>query len=204
MQLDFWIDPICPWCWVTSRWVNDIAPHRDVEVTWRPISLLLKNQPSPDSPWYEASVYTHNLLRVFEAVRAAEGDAPLGHLYTTYGEYIHHQQDRTKTAAELLAAAGLDTTYAAAFDDPSWDATIQAAMDEGLALTGNDVGTPLLAFVDDRGKKVGFFGPVISRRLPLEQGLRLWDGVTAAATVDGFWELKRTRTEGPDFTPAEG
>lgn len=201
MQLDFWIDPICPWCWVTSRWVNDIAPRRDVEVTWRPISLLLKNQPAPDSPWYEASRYTHNLLRVMESVRAAEGDAPLGHLYTTFGEYIHHQQDRSKTAAELLAAAGLDTAHAAAFDDPSWDATIQAAMDEGLALTGNDVGTPLLAFVDDRGKKVGFFGPVISRRLPLEQGLRLWDGVTAAATVDGFWELKRTRTEGPDFTP---
>lgn len=204
MQLDFWIDPICPWCWVTSRWVNDIAPHRDVEVTWRPISLLLKNQPAPDSPWYEASVYTHNLLRVMESVRAAEGDAPLGRLYTTFGEHIHHQQDRSKHAAELLAAAGLDTSHAAAFDDPSWDATIRAAMDEGLALTGDDVGTPLLAFVDDRGTKVGFFGPVISRRLPLEQGLRLWDGVTAAATVDGFWELKRTRTEGPDFSSVEG
>ena len=201
MQLDFWLDPACPWCWVTSRWVNDVAPHRDLEVRWRPISLKIKNDTGPDSPWYEVASYTHNLLRVMESVRAAEGDAPLGGLYTVYGEHIHHQQDRSRPAAELLAEAGLDTAHAAAFDDESWDVAIRAAMDEGLALTGNDVGTPLLAFTDDTGKRVGFFGPVISRRLPLDQGLRLWDGVSAAATVDGFWELKRTRTEGPDFTP---
>jgi hypothetical protein len=73
-------------------------------------------------------------------------------------------------------------------------------MDEGLALTGNDVGTPILGFVDESGKRVGFFVPVISRRLPLDAGLRLWDGLMLAASVDGFWELKRTRTEGPDFT----
>ncbi|MFN8020808.1 MAG: DsbA family protein [Acidimicrobiales bacterium] len=201
MQLDFWLDPACPWCWVTSRWVNDVAPHRDLEVRWRPISLKVKNETGPDSPWYEPVTYTHNLLRVMESVRAAEGDAPLGRLYTVYGEHIHHQQDSSRSAAELLAEAGIDTSHAAAFDDESWDTVIRAAMDEGLALTGNDVGTPLLAFTDDSGKRVGFFGPVISRRLPLDQALRLWDGVSAAATVDGFWELKRTRTEGPDFTP---
>jgi 2-hydroxychromene-2-carboxylate isomerase len=204
MQLDFWLDPACPWCWVTSRWVNDVAPHRDLEVRWRPISLKIKNDTGPDSPWYEVASYTHNLLRVMESVRAAEGDAPLGGLYTVYGEHIHHQQDRSRPAAELLAEAGLDTAHAAAFDDESWDVAIRAAMDEGLALTGNDVGTPLLAFTDDTGKRVGFFGPVISRRLPLDQGLRLWDGVSAAATVDGFWELKRTRNEGPDVTPPAG
>jgi hypothetical protein len=75
-------------------------------------------------------------------------------------------------------------------------------MDEGLALTGNDVGTPILGFVDEMGKRVGFFGPVISRRLPLDAGLRLWDGLMLAASVEGFWELKRTRTQGPDLTPA--
>jgi hypothetical protein len=181
--------------------MNDIAPHRDIEVVWRSISLKVKNDLQPDSPWYEGAAYTHGLLRVLEAVRAGEGEAPLGNLYTVYGEHIHHQQDRSKTAAELLAEAGLATSYAAAFDDESWDAVIQASMDEGLGLTGPDVGTPLLAFVDDTGTRVGFFGPVISRRLPLEQALRLWDGVSMAATVEGFWEMKRTRTEGPDFTP---
>jgi len=201
VQLEFWIDPACPWCWVTSRWALDVAPHRDLDITWRSISLKVKNDVQSDSPFYDAVVYTHGLLRVLEAVRAGEGDAPLGGLYTVFGEHIHHQQDRSATAVELLAEAGLDTSYAAAFDDESWDSVIQASMDDGLGLTGNDVGTPLLAFVDDRGTRVGFFGPVISRRLPLEQALRLWDGVSLAATVDGFWELKRTRTEGPDFTP---
>lgn len=201
MQLEFWLDPACPWCWVTSRWVNDVAPHRGVEVTWKPISLKVKNDVQPDSPFYDAVVYTHGLLRVLESVRAAEGNGPLGGLYTVYGEHIHQQQDSSRTAAELLAEAGLDTSHAAAFDDESWDAAIQASMDDGLGLVGNDVGTPILAWQDEAGKRVGFFGPVISRRLPTDQGLRLWDGLLLAASVDGFWELKRTRTDGPDFTP---
>lgn len=201
MKLEFWIDPACPWCWLTSRWVNDIAPHRDLDVVWHPISLKFKNDVQPDSPFYEAVVYTHGLLRVLEAVRAGEGNAPLGGLYTVYGEHIHHRQDRSTTAAELLAEAGLDTSYGAAFDDEAWDTVIRASMDDGLSLTGKDVGTPILAFDDDSGQRVGFFGPVINRRLPIEHGLRLWDGVSMAATVGGFWELKRTRTVGPDFTP---
>ena len=204
MQLEFWLDPACPWCWVTSRWVNDVAPHRDVDVVWRPISLKLKNDVQPDSPWYEAASYTHGLLRVLESVRAAEGNGPLGHLYTVFGEHIHHQQDRSRTAAELLAEAGLDTSHAAAFDDESFDPAIRESMADGLGLVGNDVGTPILAWTDDAGKRVGFFGPVISRRLPADQALRLWDGLMLAAGVDGFWELKRTRPEDPDFTPPAG
>jgi 2-hydroxychromene-2-carboxylate isomerase len=200
MQLEFWIDPICPWCWVTSRWVTDIAPHRDVEVNWRPISLLLKNGIGPESPWYEPAAATHGLLRVMESVRAAEGHAPLGGLYTVFGEHIHHRGERTVDAAALLAEAGLDTAHAAAATDESWDAVIRASMDDGLSLTGNDVGTPILGFVTPAGKRVGFFGPVITRRPPLDDALRLWDGLTMMAGVDGFWELKRTRTEDPDFT----
>jgi 2-hydroxychromene-2-carboxylate isomerase len=200
MQLDFWIDPACPWCWLTSRWVEDIAPHRDLQVTWRPISLKIKNNVQPDSPFYDAVVYTHGLLRVLESVRAAEGDGPLGRLYSVYGEHIHHQGDRTVSAADLLTEAGLDPAHAAAADDESWDQQIQASMDEGLGLTGNDVGTPIVAFNDSDGKRSAFFGPVISRRLPLETGLRLWDGLVLVTPIEGFWELKRTRTENPDFT----
>jgi hypothetical protein len=203
MQLEFWLDPACPWCWLTSRWVNDIAPHRGIEVTWRPISLKLKNDTQPDSPYYDAVVYSHGLLRVLESVRAAEGNEPLGKLYTVFGEHIHHQQDRSVGAAELLAEAGLDVSHAAAFDDESWDAVIRTAMDDGLSLTGADVGTPILGFHDADGRRVGFFGPVISRRLPIDEALRLWDGVMLTASVDGFWEFKRTRTESPDFTPVK-
>ena len=201
MLIDFWIDPICPWCWVTSRWIEDVAPHRDLQINWRPISLKVKNGVTADSPWFEGANYTHSLLRVLESVRVAEGDAALGRLYSVYGEHIHHQNDRSKSATELLAEAGLPTSHAAAFDDESWDAAIASSMDEGLGLVGNDVGTPIIAFTDERDRRVAFFGPVISRRLPLDQALRLWDGFVMLAPIDGLWELKRTRTEGPDFTP---
>lgn len=201
MQLDFWIDPACPWCWVTSRWVVDIAPHRDLDVRWMPISLKVKNAVEPGSEWYEPLAYTHGLLRVLESVRAAEGDSPLGRLYTVMGERIHDRGERGMAVTELLAEAGLDTSHGAAADDDAWDAVIQTKMDEGLTLVGNDVGTPILAFDNLDGQRTGFFGPVITRRPPLESALRLWDGMMQMCSVDGFWELKRTRTERPDFSP---
>jgi DSBA-like thioredoxin domain len=201
MQLDFWLDPICPWCWLTSRWVNDVAPHRDVQVRWRPISLLFKNDLPSDSPFFERATHTRNLLRVIESVRAAEGDEPIGNLYTTMGEHIHDRGNSFVEAITVLKESGLDVAHADAFDDEQWDAAIKDGMAEGLALTGSDVGTPILGFTNAKGNKVGFFGPVISRRLPEADALQLWDGLMAVATVDSFWELKRTRTENPDFTP---
>lgn len=201
MQLDFWIDPVCPWCWLTSRWVVDVAPHRDLDVRWRPISLLIKNDTPPESPFYAATRHTLGLLRVMESVRAAAGDGPLGALYGVYGEHIHQLGDRFVDPAVALAKAGLPTAHAAAFEDESFDAVIRSAMDEGLGLTGPDVGTPILGFDDLDGRRVGWFGPVISRRLVLEQSLRLWDGMVAVASVPHMWELKRTRTESPAFGP---
>ncbi|MCU1360827.1 MAG: hypothetical protein JWN99_2116, partial [Ilumatobacteraceae bacterium] len=202
MQLDFWLDPACPWCWLTSRWVNDVAPHRDVEVNWRPISLMIKNETAPDSSFYEHVLKTKKLLRVFESVRSTEGGAPLGALYTVYGRHIHEQGDIDFTAATALTEAGLSTDHAAAFEDESWDAVIEAHMKEGLALVGDDVGTPILGFDSRSGQRVGFFGPVISKRLPLQESLDLWDGVMLMGGLDHFWELKRTRTEPPDVKPA--
>jgi DSBA-like thioredoxin domain len=199
MQLDFWIDPACPWCWITSRWAEDIADDRQLDIRWRSISLLFKNDPPVDSPYYAGVVRTHGLLRVMEAVRAAEGDAPLGRFYTVAGEHIHHQGDRDFSVEELLTEAGLSTDYAGAFDDEQWDAVIRAEMDEGLALVGNDVGTPILAFDSDTGQRVGWFGPVISRRYAKPEALKLWDGLMMMAGIDGMWELKRTRTEAPNF-----
>jgi hypothetical protein len=160
----------------------------------------MKNNPTADSPFYPRVSHTHGLLRVLESVRAAEGNEPIGRLYGVYGEHIHHRQELVD-AKTALREAGLAITHADAFSDESFDPVIRAGMDAGLALTGNDVGTPILGFVNEEGRKVGFFGPVISRRLPLKQGLALWDGLMLTAGIDAFWELKRTRTEGPDFTP---
>lgn len=161
----------------------------------------MKNQLTEESSFFVRASHTHNLLRVLESVRAAEGNGAVGRLYAVYGEHIHHRQESMPAAAMMLDEAGLDAAHAAALDDASWDEAIAESMAEGLSLTGPDVGTPILAFTNDQGTRVGFFGPVISRRLPIDRGLNLWDGLMLTAGVDAFWELKRTRTESPDFTP---
>ena len=99
----------------------------------------------------------------------------------------------------MLNAVGVDTRHAAAYEDPSFDEEIRTRMDEGIELAGDDIGTPIIAFTDDQGEKVGIFGPVITRVLEQEESLKMWDSVVTLTTTSGFWELKRTRKEGPDF-----
>ncbi|MDH3708155.1 MAG: disulfide bond formation protein DsbA, partial [Acidimicrobiia bacterium] len=160
---------------------------------------MLKNEPDPDSGYYEMTARTHNLLRVMEAVRAAEGGEAVDALYTEYGRRIMHDHDFNFEVADALDAVGLDSSHAAAFEDAAWDDLIRAEMDEGLALTGDDVGTPIIAFDTPDGERVGLFGPVISQRLDREPALALWDSFVTLATTPGFWELKRIRTESPEF-----
>ena len=195
----FWVDPACPWCWVTARWALTVAPERDLELVWKPISLKFKNDTQPDSPFHEVVDWTLGLLRVMESVRAAEGDAPLGALYVEYGRRIHHDKERLWDPALALEAVGLDASHAAAAKDESWDAVVRAGMDEGLALVGTDVGTPIIAFLDERGRDVAAFGPVITRVPEAPDHVKLWDAFRTVVSLDGFWEIKRTRTEGPDF-----
>ncbi len=185
---------------MTARWVVDeVKPARDLHITWQPISLLFKNQPAEDSEYFAASAFTHRLLRVMESLRAAEGDAAVFDLYWEYGRRIHHDQNRDFTAAEALTSAGFDTAHAAAFDDEAYDGEIRRRMNEGLALCGDDVGTPIIAFDDREGVRQGYFGPVITRVPPTSESLELWDALQAMMNIKGFWELKRTRTERPEF-----
>jgi len=185
---------------VTARWVVDVVqPARDLDVTWQPISLLKKNDPAPDSSYYGPVVKTHNMLRVMESLRAADGDDAAFKAYWEFATRIHHDGDRDFDIAEALTAAGLDPSHAAAFDDEAFDAEIATRMDAGLALVGNDVGTPIIAMDDDNGDRVGMFGPVISKAPAGESGLKLWDSFIGLTQVPGVWEIKRTRTEGPDF-----
>ena len=134
-----------------------------------------------------------------ESVRSAEGNDPIQGLYWEFGRRVHHDGDRNFNIADALSAVGLDVSHAEAAEDESWDEIITNDMDEGLALTGTDVGTPLLGFTDRNGNPKGIFGPVISRVPPTEDSLALFDAMVTMATMDGFWELKRTRTEGPEF-----
>ncbi len=199
-RVEFWVDPACPWCWVTARWIVDqVAPQRDLTITWRPISLLFKNEPPEGSPYRERSTTTHGMLRVMEAIRAELGDEAIYQWYLYCGTKVHHDRDRDFDLAEALEHLGLDPKFAAAANDESWDAVIRAGMDDGLSLVGTDVGTPIIAFIAEDGVRRGIFGPVITTVPPPEQSLALWDAMRALTAMDIFWELKRTRTEGPSF-----
>jgi len=203
-DVEFWVDPACPWCWVTARWiVDEVAPQRDLDIAFRPISLLFKNDPSPDSPYYAGVVNTHKLLRVMESLRSAgASNADIQRYYLYWGSRVHNDGDRDFDAAKVaegLDQLGFDRSHADAFDDEAWDAQVRAGMDAGLALVGDDVGTPIIAFTADDGVKRGIFGPVLTRVPPPEQSLAVWDAIQSLTVMDGFWELKRTRTEAPEI-----
>jgi len=190
---------------VTARWVvDDVKPARDVNVTWRPISLLFKNEPPEDSDYHGPAYFTHRLLRVMESVKAAattpeHGNDEVFELYWEMGSRIHHDRNRDFTATEVLEAVGLDTSHAAAFDDDSWDGAIRSGMDDGLSLVGTDVGTPIIAMKRPDGDRAGYFGPVINKKPDVDKGLAMWDGLVALMDVDSFFELKRTRSGGLEF-----
>ena len=199
MKVEYWFDPICPFCWMTSRWINRVAPARDLEIEWRPISLLFKNGMGEDHPFYAKASRTRNLLRVVESVRAAGHGDRIGELYTALGTRIHLRGEIEFDVAAVLTEVGLDPSHAAALDDESFDDAIRSAMADGLALTGTDVGTPIIA-IDGATGRVGMFGPVITVLPAADAALRLWDGFVAMAETDGFYELKRTRTVSPDMS----
>jgi hypothetical protein len=184
---------------VTARWaVDEVRPHRDIAIDWQPISLFLKNEPDPDGDGYERSFFTHRLLRVLEAAREKEGVEAFERLYWEYGRRIHHDRAFPFDVADALSAVGLDVGLADAFDDGErWDDEIRERMSKGIDLAGDDIGTPIIAMPNCDGELQGYFGPVITRVPSTEQSLKMWDSLQAMMDVAGFWELKRTRTEGP-------
>lgn len=183
---------------MTARWVVDeVRPHRDLDVTWQPISLFVKNDADSEDERGARYFRTHRLLRVFESVRASGADPEA--LYIEYGRRIHHDREYDFSVADALEAAGFDRSHADAFDDDSWDAEIRTRMDRGIALAGDDIGTPIIGFEDRRGDMQAYFGPVITKVPPTDDSLAMWDALTAMIDVQGFWELKRTRTQGPEF-----
>ena len=161
---------------------------------------MVKNEVAPDSEHYAPVYKTHQMLRVMEAVRAELGEDAVQQWYLLCGTTVHHDGDRDEADfGEMLEHLGFDLELAAAADDEKWDTEINDRMDQGLALVGDDVGTPIIAFTADDGVKRGIFGPVITRVPTGEQALKVWDSMHHFTTMDGFWELKRTRTERPEF-----
>ncbi len=211
-DLRFYFDPVCPFAWMTSRWVRLVQAQRDYSVDWRFVSLRLVNAAvdydAQFPPDYEVGHTAGlRLLRVAARTRAEHGRAAVGTLYEALGQRLfdsppdpEDSADRRGTRAFLdpvLASAGLPAALAEALDDASLDAVVQAETDEALALTGRDVGTPIIHVQPPAG--VAFFGPVISR-LPSEaDAVRLWDHVVGLASFPGFAELKRSLRELPQL-----
>ena len=195
MRVDFWFHPGCPWTWVTSRWLLDVAPQRDLEVHWRSFSLTLLNG-CADVPrqYRDRAEGAHDVLRVVEAARdAGETQSAIGDLYTGaarelfQGAWPLHMPD-------TLAAAGMDPSLSAAFSDSSWDRAIEASMEEAAELCGSTAASPTIAIESAPGK--AFFGPVLAHKPEGAAAVELWDAFATMAASGAVYELKRDRMEG--------
>ena len=208
VDVEFFLDPVCPWCWLTSRWVTNVQAETQYTVEWRTISLYVLNEDKePSEEMRQAHLGGLRALRVLDQVRSDHGNDAVAALYTQLGTRIHVDKRRGELAAdpvpfvaEALEAAGLDPALATHALDESHDAALRAEVETALSRTGPNVGTPILTFAPGQGEREGsFFGPVISKAPRGADAVKLWDAVETLAT-SGVAELKRSLRARPDFT----
>lgn len=202
-DLEFFFDAVCPFAWVTSRWVTEVQQARDYDVEWRFISLKMINEGTTDGNYgakfsdsHMAGLFSH---RVCDEVRIQHGNVGVGALYTALGDAMHTNPRVPKINAdpvafmiEMLKAADLPTDYASHVHDESHDAYIRRDTELAFSRTGRDVGTPIITFRPGQPDEGSFFGPVISSIPRGADALRLWDAIEVIATSTGMSELKRT------------
>ncbi|EDY42368.1 DsbA family protein [Streptomyces sp. SPB074] len=202
---DFWFDPLCPWAWMTSRWMLEVEKVRPVDVRWHVMSLAVLNEPKLD----ELPERYKDLMggpawgpvRVVIAAREQHGDEVVGKLYTALGTRFHNLGEGPTREAIVgaLEDVGLPASLADYMEKDTYDTELRASHKEGIDLVGQDVGTPVIAVPGVTGERVAFFGPVVTPAPKGDEAARLWDGTLAVASVPGFFELKRTRTQEPIF-----
>lgn len=197
----FWFDPLCPWAWITSRWMLEVEKVRPVETEWRMMSLsylnLIQHEGQGQSEEYmERMKRGWGPIRVCAAAAHEKGPAILGPIYTAIGTRFHNQGRRQdpEVLPEALREVGLPESLVSAAESEEFDEEIKKSHNEAFDVVGLDVGTPVIRV---HGNTI--FGPVITPAPKGEAAGRLWDGVSAVMGVDGFFELKRTRNAHPSF-----
>jgi len=199
-RADFWFDPLCPWAWITSRWMLEVEEVRPVTTHWHVMSLAYLNLVQHKGEgltkeYLERMEQAWGPVRLVAAAQAERGDEIVLPLYTAIGTRFHVGQDRSATGlAEALSEVGLPASLLEAATRTEFDETIKASHQKAMDQVGLDVGTPVIS-VDG----VAFFGPVVTPIPRREAAGRLWDGVLAVTGTDGFFELKRTRDRKPSF-----
>ena len=196
--VDFWFDPVCPWAWIASRWMHEVAKVRPVTINWHVMSLSVLNEGREDMPerYVELMRTAWGPVRVCIAAEQEFGPQVLGSLYTALGTRFHQEKAPRERATyeAALAEAGLPARLAGAADATEYDEALRASHKEGIERVGYDVGTPVISV-----NGLSIFGPVVSPIPRGEAAGRLWDGVLLIAGTDGFFELKRSRTRDPIF-----
>lgn len=206
-DVEFFFDPVCPFCWVTSQWIRNVNDQRPLAVAWRPLSLRLLNEPigyeGKPARYPEAHQRGLEMLRVVAAARHEHGRGVIGDLYAALGEAVWNaptpeeasfeavlaEPAKPRDLAAILDKLGLRRSLAEAAEDTAWDGELRAETEEAVGRAGGGVGTPILSFDPPDGP--AFFGPVIDEAPEGEEALRMWDAVRTLANRPGFAELKR-------------
>ena len=196
-KAEFWFDPSCPWAWITSRWILEVQAQRDIEVKWNIFSLAVLNEGRELKPEYRKRIdKSWGPVRVIAAAKKKNGYEVVLPLYTEIGTLFHPgaKPVAKETISEALQNQKLDSSLIDFYDTNDFDQDLRDSTKAGLYLVGDDVGTPIISI-----EGVAFFGPVLTPAPKGSEALKLWDGVLAAASLPGFFELKRTRTARPQF-----
>jgi 2-hydroxychromene-2-carboxylate isomerase len=198
-KADFWFDPMCPFAWVTSRWIGEVEAVRDIATEWHVMSLAVLNEGRDELPeqYREFMAKAWAPVRVIVAAAEKHGTEYIKPLYDAMGTKIHNEgnTDIAEVISKSLAEAGLPAELAAAGQSEEFDQQLRASHEAGISLVGQDVGTPVVAF-----NGTAFFGPVLTRIPRGEEAGRIWDATVTLASFPYFFEIKRSRNESPVFS----